>query len=194
MPKFSLLTWAVIIVAQITYGLLVFAITRSYYQDTQVTQAQPTTATPEASPHPQVGAFDSDLQPAMKIQPSAQELSTDDPALIAQLADNYFMQKDYQQAIALYERALQINPDDVESYNDLGLSLFYVGESSRALETLRTGATKQPGFQRIQLTLGFVQVQTGDKAAAAQALRKAIELGPENRVGQEAKRMLSEIE
>ncbi|MBT3027889.1 MAG: tetratricopeptide repeat protein [Candidatus Thiodiazotropha sp. (ex Ctena orbiculata)] len=194
MPKFSLLTWAVIVVAQITYGLLVFAITRSYYQDGQVAVDQSLPAARDVSPHPQVGAFDATLQPEMKVQPSAEALPTDDPALIARLADDYFMQKDYPQAIELYERVLQIDPDDVETYNDLGLSLFYTGQSGRALQALQTGAAKQPDFQRIQLTLGFVQTQLGDKEAAAAAFRKAIELGADNRVGLEAKRMLSEIE
>ncbi|MBT3047206.1 MAG: tetratricopeptide repeat protein [gamma proteobacterium symbiont of Ctena orbiculata] len=194
MPKFSLLTWAVIIVAQITYGLLVFAITRSYYQDGQTAVIQSPPAAKDVPPHPQLGAFDANLQPEMKYQPSAEALSTDDPALIARLADDYFMQKDYPRAIELYERVLQIDPDDVETYNDLGLSLFYTGQSGLALQALQTGAAKQPGFQRIQLTLGFVQTQLGDKQAAAAAFRKAIELGADNRVGLEAKRMLSEIE
>ncbi|MES9847888.1 MAG: tetratricopeptide repeat protein [Candidatus Thiodiazotropha sp.] len=194
MPKFSVLTWLVIIVAQVTYGLLVYAITRSYYEDTSVTTSQFPAASPDPATHPQVGSFDAVMQPAVKLQPSSEALTTDDPALIARLADDYFMRKEYPQAIELYERALRINPDDVESHNDLGLSLFYIGQSQRAVEVLQTGASKQPDFQRIQLTLGFVQAQTGNKEAAFAAFNRAIELGPENTVGQEARRMLSEIE
>jgi Flp pilus assembly protein TadD len=130
----------------------------------------------------------------MNIQPSVEALATEDPGLIARLADDYFRQKEYPQAIELYERALKINPDDVETYNDLGLSLFYIGQSQRAVNVLQTGVAKQPNFQRIQLTLGFVLAQTGNKEAASTAFRKAIALGSDNSVGQEAKRMLSEIE
>ncbi|MES9968945.1 MAG: tetratricopeptide repeat protein [Candidatus Thiodiazotropha sp.] len=194
MPKFSALAWAVIVVAQITYGLLVYAITRSYYQDNRAVTAQVPAAAPEVPAHPKMAPFDASLQPAVKYQPSAEELATEDPALIARLADDYFMKKDYPQAIELYERALKINPDDVETYNDLGLSLFYIGQSQRAVEILQSGVSKQPDFQRIQLTLGFVQAQAGDKVAAATAFQKAIELGPENTVGREAKRMLSELD
>jgi tetratricopeptide (TPR) repeat protein len=191
MPKLSALTWAVIVVAQITYGLLVYAITRSYYEDGPVT----TSAVGEtrAPSHPQRGAFDTSLRPAMDMELATEALASEDPALIARLADDYFMRKEYPQAIELYERALKINSEDVESYNDLGLSLFYIGEKQRALETLRTGASKQPGFQRIQLTLGFVLAQTGDKEAASAAFNKAIELESDNIVGQEAKRMLNEL-
>lgn len=194
MSKFSILTWVIIVVAQITYGLLVYAITRSYYEGGSVTVSQPPATAPEAPAHPQVGRFDATLQPKMDLQPSAEALATDDPALIGSLADDYFRQKEYTQAIELYERALKMNPDDVETYNDLGLSLFYIGQSPRALEILQTGAAKQPSFQRIQLTLGFVQAQTGDKEAASTALKKAIALGADNTVGQEAKRMLSELQ
>jgi Flp pilus assembly protein TadD len=194
MPKFSLLTWVVIVVAQITYGLLVYAITRSYYEGASVTVSQSPVASPEVAAHPQVGVFDAKLQPGMNLQPSAEALATEDPALIARLADDFFRRKEYPQAIELYQRALKINPDDVESYNDLGLSLFYVGQSQQALEILQTGVTKQPNFQRIQLTLGFIQMQTGNKEAAAAALKKAIALGTDNTVGQEAKRMLSELQ
>ncbi|MEW8693050.1 MAG: tetratricopeptide repeat protein [Candidatus Thiodiazotropha endolucinida] len=194
MPKFSVLIWLVIIVAQVTYGLLVYAITRSYYEGASVTASQLPATVPETVVSPQVNSFDTVMQPAIKAQPSADALATDDPALIARLADDYFMRKEYPQAIKLYERALQIDPDDVESYNDLGLSLFYIGQSQRAVEVLQTGASKQPDFQRIQLTLGFVQAQTGNKEAASAAFNRAIELGPENTVGQEARRMLSEIE
>ncbi|MEW8505613.1 MAG: tetratricopeptide repeat protein [Candidatus Thiodiazotropha sp.] len=194
MPKFSLLTWVVIIVAQVTYGLLVFAITSSYYQGKQVVAVQSPPAVADVPPHPKSGAFDANLQPAMQFRPSPEALSSDDPALIARLADDYFMKKDYPQAIELYERVLQIDPDDVETYNDLGLSLFYIGQTERALQALQTGADKQPGFQRIQLTLGFVQTQAGNRDAAATAFRKAIELGADNRIGLEAKRMLGEIE
>ncbi|MCU7930026.1 MAG: tetratricopeptide repeat protein [Candidatus Thiodiazotropha sp. (ex Codakia rugifera)] len=195
MPKLSILTWVVIVIAQITYGLMVYAITRSYYQDSRVVVNQEqTTATPATTaPHPKASTFDNTLQPSMQYQPSADDLATEDPALIARLADNYFQERNYQQAIELYNRALTINPDDVESYNDLGLSLFYIGQSSRAIDVLRTGVSKQPDFQRIYLTLGFVQAQSGEKDGAIEAFEKAIELDPENTIGLEAKRMMSEI-
>ncbi|MGD8912003.1 MAG: tetratricopeptide repeat protein, partial [Candidatus Thiodiazotropha sp.] len=187
MPKFSVLTWVVIIVAQVTYGLLVYAMTRSYYEGAGVAVSHTPAVVPEETAHPQVGSFGSTLQPRMNIQPSAEALATEDPALIARLADDYFRQKEYPQAIELYERALKIDPDDVESYNDLGLSLFYIGQSQRAVNVLQTGVAKQPSFQRIQLTLGFVQAQTGNKQAASTAFKKAIALDSENSVGQEAK-------
>jgi tetratricopeptide (TPR) repeat protein len=194
MPKLSVLSWMVIVVAQITYGLLVYAITRGYYEDSSVASGQIPTAETQVMPHPQTGSFDASLQSGMNIGLAAEALASDDPALISRLADDYFMRKEYSQAIKLYERALKINPDDADAHNDLGLSLYYIGQNQRALDILRTGVSKQPSFQRIHLTLGFVQAQTGNKEAASTAFKKAIALGPDNTVGQEASRMLNEIE
>ena len=129
-----------------------------------------------------------------KFIASPADLSSDDPEILARLGDSYFVEKNYERAIELYERTLKLNPEDVDSYNDLGLSLHYTGQSNQAVEILKTGAAKAPTFQRIHLTLGFIQMQRGDKKAAITALKKAVELKPDNTVGLEAKRMLGELE
>ena len=194
MPKFSALTWVVIVIVQITYGLMVYAVTRSYYEQRPPLAVSSAPGEGAAvSPHPAPSPMGDSLSPNQGYTPTAEDLTGDDPALIARLADSYFAQKNYEQAIELYERALEINPDDVESYNDLGLALFYTGQSALAVDILLAGVQKGPEFQRIRLTLGFVQARLGDKEAAAAAFNKAIELGPDNRVGREAKRMLGEL-
>jgi cytochrome c-type biogenesis protein CcmH/NrfG len=58
------------------------------------------------------------------------------------------------------------------------------------LKTLRIGTEKDPDFQRIWLTLGFVSAQSGDAARARTALEKARDLDPDNSIGQEAERLL----
>lgn len=194
MPKFSALTWVVIVIAQITYGLMVYAVTRSYYEQKPAAAVAASGNNGVTAPHPTPNPMGANITPGkLGLAPAAEDLSQDDPALIARLADNYFAEKNYQQAIDLYERAITINPDDVESYNDLGLALLYTGQSDQAVTVLMAGVQKNPQFQRIQLTLGFVLAQTGDKQGAADALNKAIELGADNSVGVEAKRMLGEL-
>jgi predicted Zn-dependent protease len=192
MPKFSTLTWLVIVVAQITYGLMVYAITRSYYEQKPVAAVAPSPSNPVA-PHPMPNPSAVGLSPGMGYTPTIEDLKEEDPALIARLADNYFAQKNYPQAIELYQRALSINPKDVESYNDLGLALFYTGQTEQAIDILLAGIQQDGAFQRIRLSLGFILAQTGDKEGAADAFNKAVELGAENSVGKEAKRMLGEL-
>ncbi|MEJ2619663.1 MAG: tetratricopeptide repeat protein [Candidatus Thiodiazotropha sp.] len=192
MPKFSILTWLVILVVEITYGLMVYAITRSYYEQPPAVAATAAPSNPVA-PHPMPNPPAVGLNPGVAFTPTDEDLKQQDPALIARLADSYFAQKNYPQAIELYQRVLTINPKDVESYNDLGLALFYTGQAEQAVDILLAGIQQDETFQRIQLSLGFVLAQTGDKQGAAAAFNKAIELGAENSVGQEAKRMLGEL-
>ncbi|MET0029446.1 MAG: tetratricopeptide repeat protein [Candidatus Thiodiazotropha sp.] len=192
MPKLSPLAWLVFLVAQATFGLIVYVIAMSHCEQCQG-QAERTGGDAPAVTHPSAmpatpmpSAPMAQQMPAQQAMPGA---DTDDPALIARLADDYFAKKEYTQAIGLYERAIRINPDDVESYNDLGLALFYTGEADRAVEILKAGIIQDPAFQRIHLTLGFVLGQTGDKSGATEAFNRAISLGADNKVGQEAVRM-----
>jgi tetratricopeptide (TPR) repeat protein len=85
---------------------------------------------------------------------------------------------------------IELDPEDLDAYNDLGLALHYSGRSQAGLETLQEGAAKDPEFQRIWLTMGFVSAQAGDPAGAHPALEKARDLDPDNGIGQEATRML----
>jgi Flp pilus assembly protein TadD len=84
-------------------------------------------------------------------------------------------------------------PDDTDTYNDLGLALYYSGDSAEALRVLKEGAEKDPGFQRIWLTLGFVQMHTDERGEARFALQQAIKLGGDNEVGAEASRILESL-
>jgi tetratricopeptide (TPR) repeat protein len=192
MPKFSVLTWLVILVVQITYGLMVYAITRSYYEQ-KPTVATTTVPSNPVAPHPMPNPPSVGLSPGMGFTPTIEDLKQEDPALMARLADSYFAQKNYPQAIELYERVLTLNPKDVESYNDLGLALFYTGQTEQAVDILLAGIQQDEMFQRIRLSLGFILAQTGDKEGATAAFNKAIELGADNSVGLEAKRMLGEL-
>ena len=116
------------------------------------------------------------------------------PVLLNQNADELFAQKRYAEAIPLYRRAIELDPEGLDAYNDLGLALHYGGQTQAGLEILRVGTDKDPGFQRIWLTLGFVSAQSGDAAGAGEALQKALDLDPDNGIGQEAKRLMGLLE
>ncbi|MEF9437776.1 MAG: tetratricopeptide repeat protein [Candidatus Mariimomonas ferrooxydans] len=98
--------------------------------------------------------------------------------------------KGFQDAIDIYETVLKLNPDDVDTYNDLGLALHYIGKSDRAIDTLRRGTEVNPSFQRMWLSLGFVLTATEKNDEAKKALKKAFELDPHSEPGLEAKRIL----
>jgi len=132
---------------------------------------------------------------ATKIVP-LEELNVDtrDPQALSILADRYFESRNYGQAVELYKKVIELNPQDIDSYNDLGLAYHYTNRSALALDILKKGTTLDPSFQRIWLSYGFVLMSTGHSDEAKTAFDKVIELNPVNDVGQEAQRMLGRLQ
>ena len=116
---------------------------------------------------------------------------TDDPEALAILGDRYFESRNYAQAIEAYKKVLELDPENVDTYNDLGLAYYYTKKSMLAVDTLRKGTEVRSDYQRIWLSLGFVSMSTGNNEEGKAALAKALELDPDSDMGQEAKRMLS---
>ncbi|MDJ0861412.1 MAG: tetratricopeptide repeat protein [Gammaproteobacteria bacterium] len=193
MPKLTISQWIYVVVFLVMYGLAVHGLTRAHYER-QAMLARVGSLTPSAPSAPaqapdRLGASMQRFGPNLGPR---EELSTEDPILLARLGDQLFEQRQYARAVAAYERAVRFNPSDVDSYNDLGLVLQYLGRSAEALAVLKKGIAQDGTYQRIHLTLGFVQLQSGDTPAAVAALQRAIELDPESDVGQAASRMLAE--
>ena len=195
MPKLTALQWIIVAAFQLFYGFAVFALTRDYYARRPPAPA----LSRQAAPNPHAGR---PATPAAPAPPPGQldlgsaipeSVVQKDPVLLAQLGDERFRQRQYQDAISIYRRVLEMRSDDVDTYNDLGLALHYSGDSEAALQILKQGAEKRPDFQRIWLTLGFVQVQTSEQGEAAFALRGAVRLDPANDVAGEAQRLLERL-
>jgi len=123
------------------------------------------------------------------------ELNIDlkDPLAMASRGDQFFESGNYLQAIELYEKTLELKPDDVDTFNDLGLAYFYTRRPVMAVDTLKKGTEADPSFQRIWISLGFVLSSSGRIEEAKSALSKAIEMNPDSEVGQESKRMLDSL-
>lgn len=194
MPKLSPTQWTIFAVFLAFYGFAVFALTRDHYLRNPSpaavntpTLGSPHGLPPEAAQQPRTWIQDA-MQPGAEVVPAA--VTETNPLLLNQKADEFFAQKRYADAIPLYRRVIELDPEDLDAYNDLGLALHYSDQSQAGLETLRAGTAKDPEFQRIWLTFGFVSAGAGDAVTARQALEKARDLDPDNGVGQEATRML----
>ncbi len=170
----------------VIYGLAVFFATRAYYRPAPSVSTAVAPAVTPAMPadHPNVTA---QLRP-FPLQPLG-----DDLAGIMDKANAAFDNKDYETAVRGYARASQLAPDNAAIYNDLGLTLFYLGRTDEALEKLNKGVGLDPALQRIWLTLGFVQFHAQHPQEARAALQKAIDLGADSQVGQEARRLLGQL-
>ena len=134
------------------------------------------------------------LDQELKVLP-VEELGVDisNPQSLAVLGDQYFEKRQYNQAIEIYKKVLEIAPTDIDTYNDLGLAYHYTNRSVMAIDTLKKGTEITPSYQRIWLSLGFVLLSTGNSEEARKALEKAAEMDPRSDVGQEAIRMIGSV-
>lgn len=182
--------WISMAVFQVLFGLVVFAITRDYYQQQPVSvRAHPSTLSPSAGQWQ--GISETDLS---RLAPGVlDEAIPQDPAQISRQADEFFGRGQYQQAANSYERLLAFDPTNVEVQNNLGLTLHYLGRSEEALRRLNDGVALDSNNQRIWLTLGYVNSQLGNVEQARTALTKATQIGSDDSIRQSALRMLDEL-
>jgi len=119
--------------------------------------------------------------------------NANDPEALARLGDRYFEGRKYVEAIDIYKKVLSLDPNHIDTYNDLGLAYQYARQPEKAIETLKKGSELMPSYQRIWISLGFVSASVGKKEEAKAAFAKAVELGPDTPVGIEAGKMLDQI-
>jgi len=183
--------WVSFVVFQVSFGLAVFAITREYYvQDAVNVSAQPSATNQPAPVWPNVTTA---TEIARLSLPTLSEPNLQDPNEIYRRAGEFFTNGQYDRAAGLYEQLLAFRPNDAETYNNLGITLHYLGRSEEALRKLNEGVAVGPEHQRIWLTLGFVNSQLGNTDQARTALTTAAQIGSDDSIRQSAMRMLEEL-
>lgn len=78
-----------------------------------------------------------------------------------------------------YEKALKLDPENVDALSGLALVLADVGDTARAAELLKKVADKSPNLRTLT-ALAQAYEQMRDFGMASETLRKALELQPEN--------------
>jgi tetratricopeptide (TPR) repeat protein len=180
--------WLTMLTFQAAFGLTVFALTRHYYLASAAPPPLPAwasgvgTALPGAAP----AAAPFALAPPLSLPPIAS-----DPVAISQRADAAFTGGNYAEAEALYTQLLAMDPQNVELYNNMGLTLHYLGRSTEALEKLAAGLRIDPNHQRSWLTTGFVNLRLGNATEARAALTKARDVGDDKQIRESAEKMLA---
>ena len=183
--------WIPMTVFQIAFGLTIFTITRHYYiQDSKIVSndttemRQPSFVWPDGY---------TETNPAQLNSSTFSQSTIENPAEISRQADEFFTKKQFAEAAKLYEQLLLLSPDNAETYNNLGITLHYIGRSNDALRRLNEGVAIDPTNQRIWLTLGFVYSQLGDTEQARAALTIAANMNTENEIGKSATEMLTNL-
>ena len=178
-------------VFQFVFGLAIFTITRQYY----IHNSDNVSADPTRIGEPSIARSDriTETNPAQFGLPGSSQPILEDAALISRQAEEAFANEQYNKAAELYEQLLALSPNNVTAYNNLGITLHYLGRSAEALRKLNEGVAVDPTYQRIWLTLGFVNSQLGDTEQARTALTSAAQMGADNEVGQSALKMLENL-
>ncbi|NBC49014.1 MAG: tetratricopeptide repeat protein [Gammaproteobacteria bacterium] len=196
-PRLSALQWTLFVAFLAFYGFAVFALTRDYYLRHPLTPAASADAPHQLPAERQADAqaLGERMRQALDGAPDGSEidLGSTDSAALAAAADRLFVARRFDQAIPVYQRVLELKPDDADTRNDLGLALHYTGRSEDAIAMLRKGAQEAPEFQRIWLSLGFVALQAGEIRQARDALERAEAIAPDTEVGREAARLLGVV-
>ncbi len=183
--------WIMMTVFQVVFGMVIFTITRQYYiHNFDNVGAEPTMKGEPSNAWPD---RITETNPAQFGLPRSSQPIIEGAALISRQADEAFSNEQYNRALELYEQLLALSPNNVTAYNNLGITLYYLGRSAEALRKLNEGVAVDPTYQRIWLTLGFVSSQLGDTEQARTALTSAAQMGADNEVGQSALKMLGNL-
>lgn len=174
---------------QIVFGFSVFTITRQYYLQDSYKISTSSVEQQQENIWPKDGEDIFSTQ----ITSTYSQPSINDPVEMARQAGEFFTQKQYGKSADLYRRLLSFAPGNVDTFNNLGITLHYLGKSSEALDKLNEGVALDPTHQRIWLTLGYVNSQTGNTEKARAALSTAIKINANNEIGISATNMLKNL-
>ena len=100
----------------------------------------------------------------------------DDFTTLSALGDMYFESSQFVEAFQTYDKALAINPNCADCYNDRGLCLYYIGDPASALESFDKAISIDPSFTHAWLSKGFVLTSEGRYQEASVPLNKVKEI------------------
>jgi len=96
------------------------------------------------------------------------------------LGSSYEKLERYQEAIAMYKRAIEINPNSAKGYYNLGVNLVYVGKYDEAKRQYQMAIDKDPYFLDAYMNLGALLINNmGNYEEALKVLNSAIRTNPD---------------
>ena len=110
------------------------------------------------------------------------------------LGNLYFDAERYDEAIAWYEQALKLTPNDENLSTDLGVCYYYTNQPDKALARFDASLKINPKHVKTLLNLGIVRAfGKQDLAGATQAWEQVLAIDPNGPEGQAAKRALDTL-
>ncbi|HEV2493596.1 MAG TPA: tetratricopeptide repeat protein [Terriglobia bacterium] len=134
------------------------------------------TASPGALPpgHPPV-----DPASTVKLLEDQAAARPNDPSPPLELANYLYDQKQFEQAIPWYQKALALDPKNVNARTDLGTSYYSLGRTKEAAREYQKSLEVDPNHQPTLYNLALVSLEgTHDLAVARDALARLTRLNP----------------
>lgn len=183
--------WIGMAAFQVVFGLAVFGLTRQFYLESPEPRSTAPAAATDSGPGWTENITAANLEQFNLSVPAQTDMR--DPIEISRQANSYFSNGQYAQAAELYEKLLDFAPGNADTYNNLGITLHYLGRSDEALARLNEGIAADSTHQRTWLTLGFVNSQLGNSDAARSALTNAVQMGSDAEIRRSATEMLESL-
>lgn len=90
--------------------------------------------------------------------------------------NNYLDKEDFNNAIASYDKAIELDPQDVYSYNNRGLSYLNLGNFNRAIADCNEAIELDPNFDKPYYIRAYAYEGLGQTNDAIQDFEKVLEL------------------
>ncbi len=96
---------------------------------------------------------------------------------------DYRSQERYDEAIAMFQQSVQLDPTNLSGRVLLGWTLHLTGQETAAAEQLQQALVQHPDAVTALNALGIVYLVSGNLDAAVQTHQKAVALQPDNEIG-----------
>ena len=106
----------------------------------------------------------------------------------------YYNKGDYQKAIENYQKALRFFPSWSLCYENLALAYEAIDSFQAAIESYKKSISYEPDYPTSHFSLARLYIRLNRKEEAAKELKLTMEIDPEGPYGNEAKRLLEDIE
>lgn len=107
---------------------------------------------------------------------------------------DYNIKRDHKKAVEAYEHAIKIDPNNAETYHNLGNAYgIFSGMYEQAIEAYKQAISIKPDYAEAYRDLGYVYKQLNKHKEAIEAYTQAIRLTPDRVVNIEAYESLGDI-
>ncbi|MEW5908434.1 MAG: tetratricopeptide repeat protein [Thermodesulfobacteriota bacterium] len=112
------------------------------------------------------------------LQPRVQEVRKD--RLLVRQGYDLYMKNNFEQAIAVFQEAIAVNPENPEAYYWRGRALIKMEKIDPAIDDFKKALTLRPDHSDACDNLGWLYMRKGDYGTSITYLNRSIELKPEN--------------